>query len=90
MAVEIGAKAEANTLIAGTELSIAVTRSISNSWTQTWNEENSIESTCTVDDDGKPLKSGCMWQFNMKTSRNMGKDTVSWNPSILKCTKGLE
>jgi len=84
--IEVSASVESDFVFGTASVSTTVTSSIAKSWESSYSQEESFETECLFYDNKKAWKGGCMWQFNMKTSK--GPQNIDWNSKILRCSAG--
>jgi len=84
--IEVSASVESDFAFGKASVSTTVSNSIAKAWESSYSQEESFETECQFYDNMKEWKGGCMWQFNMKTSK--GPQKIDWNSKILRCSAG--
>merc|ERR1740129_630918 len=81
LAISVSTEIEAGVIFKKAKVSVAVTNTLSTSWTNTWIQTIVSRMKCGFNQDGTPFTHGCMWQWNMRVATFAGP-VVNWAPVV--------
>lgn len=65
-------------------LSVDVSYSLSQAWTETHSEEKEVKVSCTKNDDDTNFTGGCLWQMTMSITQS--ESAINWFTHTTECT----